>query len=170
MASSDVADLTDSAAPILEVIATTVADALTAERGGADRLEIVSAMEHDGLTPNLALTRRIRDAVSIPLRVMLRPQAGFAISPEALDTLIDTAHQFQAAGIDQFELLATAFNPSRQITKHRKARAVHPLHRLRVARDDKKFSRTDSRLAGKIKLHPTQLPARKIRFRVAGVV
>ena len=91
-----------SAAPVLEVIATSLEDAIAAQRGGADRLELVSAMQHDGLTPDLALTHRIRDAVAIPLRVMLRPHAGFTIAPATLDALVSTARQLRAGGIDQF--------------------------------------------------------------------
>ena len=59
-------------------------------------------MEHDGLTADLDLTRRIRDAVSLPLRIMLRPHPGFALPPASLDALLTTAHHFRAAGFDQF--------------------------------------------------------------------
>ena len=41
--------------PILEVIAVDAADARAAEQGGADRIELVSAMSEGGLTPALAL-------------------------------------------------------------------------------------------------------------------
>ena len=88
--------------PVLEVIATSVEDARAAARGGADRLEIVSAMEHDGLTPDLDLSRRIRDAVSLPLRLMLRSHPGFTLSPASLDRLLTTAHHFRAAGFAEF--------------------------------------------------------------------
>ena len=90
-----------STVPVLEVIATSVEDAIAAQRGGADRLEVVFAMEHDGLTPDPTLVARIRETVAIPLRVMLRPHAGFTISPEALDALLHTARQLRTAGIDQ---------------------------------------------------------------------
>ena len=119
---------------LLEVIATSVEDAVTAQRGGAGRLELVSAMEQDGLTPDLDLARRIRDAVSIQLRVMLRPHAGFGISPHELASLVQTARAFRAAGFDRFvlgflspdatpdlpalEALATAVQPARW-TLHR---------------------------------------------------
>lgn len=88
--------------PVLEVIATSVADARAAARGGAHRLEVVSAMQHDGLTPDPDLIRRIRDSVSLPLRVMLRPTPSFTISAPELDALADTARRLRAGGIDQF--------------------------------------------------------------------
>lgn len=63
----------------LEVIACTLDDAKEAERGGAHRLEIISHFELGGLTPSIELVKTIRDAVSLPLRVMLRESEGFEI-------------------------------------------------------------------------------------------
>lgn len=61
----------------LEVVVTSVEDARAAAAGGANRLEVASQMEADGLTPPLALVGQIRDAVAIPVRVMLRDNASF---------------------------------------------------------------------------------------------
>ena len=61
---------------LLEVIACSVEDAIQAEEGGADRLEIVSDLDVGGLTPPLELVREIRSEVNLPLRVMLREEAG----------------------------------------------------------------------------------------------
>ena len=88
--------------PILEVIAITPEDAIAAERGGADRLEIVSAIETGGLTPELGQFQRIRDAVDLPLRVMLRTNAGFRISPPELASLTTSIEALRRAGADQF--------------------------------------------------------------------
>lgn len=60
---------------LFEVIATSVEDAVTAERHGADRIELIAAIEEGGLTPSLALIHGVKDAVSIPVRVMIRPHA-----------------------------------------------------------------------------------------------
>lgn len=62
----------DHERPILEVIVCSLVDAVEAERGGADRLEVVRELNRGGLTPDLPLVRAIRRAVSLPLRVMLR--------------------------------------------------------------------------------------------------
>ena len=64
----------------LEVIVQTVADALAAEAGGADRLEVVREIERDGLTPPLGLVRDIQSATALPLRVMVREGDGFGIT------------------------------------------------------------------------------------------
>ncbi|SAK50161.1 CutC family protein [Caballeronia calidae] len=60
---------------LLEVIATTVSDARAAERGGADRLELVTAMGEGGLTPSIGLIESVVDAVRIPVNVIVRPHS-----------------------------------------------------------------------------------------------
>ena len=54
----------------LEVIVCSVADAVAAEEGGADRLEVARAMDLSGLTPPIDLVREIQRAVRLPLRAM----------------------------------------------------------------------------------------------------
>ena len=65
---------------VLEVIACSVADAVAAEKGGADRLEIISDFNAGGYTPSLDLVREIRSKVSLPLRVMLREQPCYGLT------------------------------------------------------------------------------------------
>jgi copper homeostasis protein len=65
-------------AQFLEVIVTSVEDALEAEAGGADRLELVRALDVGGLTPELDLARAILETVKIPVRVMLRETASMS--------------------------------------------------------------------------------------------
>ncbi len=88
--------------PIFEVIALTPQDAQAAESGGADRLELVTDMAADGLTPSVEDFARIRAAVGIPLRVMLRIRDGFA--PGDLDELRARAAALRAEGADEFVL------------------------------------------------------------------
>ncbi|MBV1936719.1 copper homeostasis protein CutC [Streptomyces sp. BV286] len=87
---------------VLEVIALDPEDAVAAEAGGADRLELVADMAADGLTPPVAAFAGIRDAVGISLRVMLRLADGF----EAGDVrgLVRAARELRAAGADEFVL------------------------------------------------------------------
>ncbi len=88
----------------LEVIAASVADAVAATAGGADRLEVLRAIEVGGLTPPLETFARIRAATRLPLRVMLRTNGGFGIDAAELDTLCREATALRAAGADQFVL------------------------------------------------------------------
>jgi copper homeostasis protein len=88
--------------PQLEVIVLSVADALAAERGGADRLEVVAAMDADGLTPDLALVRDLRAAAALPFRVMLRSRPGFETDQAELADLCRAAECLRAAGAEEF--------------------------------------------------------------------
>jgi copper homeostasis protein len=87
---------------IFEVIATSARDAVAAAAGGADRLELAGDMAADGLTPSVEEFGRIRAAVHVPLRVMLRDRDGFA--PRDLDGLCATAQQLRAEGAEEFVL------------------------------------------------------------------
>jgi hypothetical protein len=69
--------------PILEIIACSVEDAIAAECGGANRLEIISHYEAGGLTPSFDLVRKITTKVKIPARVMLRESEAFVVADES---------------------------------------------------------------------------------------
>jgi copper homeostasis protein len=88
--------------PILEVIALDVKDAVAAQAGGADRLELVADMASDGLTPSVAVFKEVRSAVDIPIRVMLRDAKGFA--PGNLKQLRRQAWELREAGATEFVL------------------------------------------------------------------
>lgn len=66
---------------VLEVCTASVEDCLTAQAGGADRIELNTALALGGLTPSLGLLREARRELHIPLIVMIRPRpAGFCYS------------------------------------------------------------------------------------------
>ncbi|WP_328880867.1 copper homeostasis protein CutC [Streptomyces sp. NBC_00299] len=87
---------------VLEVIALGVEDAVAAQAGGADRLELVTDMAADGLTPPVGTFAGIRAAVDIDLRVMLRLADGFAAGDVA--RLVRVAQELRDAGADEFVL------------------------------------------------------------------
>ncbi|MFD7625745.1 copper homeostasis protein CutC [Streptomyces sp. NPDC059851] len=90
---------------VLEVIALDAEDAVAAQAGGADRLELVSDMAADGLTPSRETFAAIRAAVDIPLRVMLRAADGFSAgSAEDVDRLAAQARALRAEGAEEFVL------------------------------------------------------------------
>lgn len=90
---------------VLEVIALDEEDAVAAQAGGADRLELVTDMAADGLTPSTTGFRAIRAAVDIPLRVMLRLTDGFeAGDAEQVDALVRRAAELREAGATEFVL------------------------------------------------------------------
>lgn len=87
---------------VLEVIALSAEDAVAAQTGGADRLELVTDMAADGLTPTRETFAAIRAAVDIPLRVMLRLADGFAAGD--IDALVEQVRTLRGEGADQFVL------------------------------------------------------------------
>ncbi|MFC8424569.1 copper homeostasis protein CutC [Streptomyces sp. NPDC057236] len=87
---------------VLEVIALDVEDAVAAQAGGADRLELVTDMAADGLTPSVATVAGIRAAVDIPARVMLRLADGFAAGD--VERLVGAACEMREAGAEEFVL------------------------------------------------------------------
>ena len=87
--------------PLLEVIACSVSDAIEAEKGGAGRLEIIGEFERGGMTPPRELVRCVLDAVTVPVRVMLRESDGFGVTGEAeVERLCDAARELSQLSVD----------------------------------------------------------------------
>lgn len=78
----------------LEIAANSLASALAAQDGGASRIELCSALELGGLTPSPGQVALVREKLSIPVHVLIRPRAGdFAYSEEEHATMLaDIAH------------------------------------------------------------------------------
>lgn len=61
---------------ILEVAVHSFQSALAAQQGGADRIELCTALQTGGLTPDLGLLSLILESVSLPVHVLIRPRPG----------------------------------------------------------------------------------------------
>lgn len=68
---------------ILEACVETLKDALAAEKRGANRIELCSALDQDGLTPSQELTELCLQNLSIPVMAMVRPRGGNFVHSEA---------------------------------------------------------------------------------------
>src|SRR5438105_686525 len=83
---------------LIEVIAQSVADAVAAEAGGADRLELVRDLDQDGLTPPPELVRAVCGAVRIPVSVMIRPRNAFTLAADEREQIAAEAQAAVVAG------------------------------------------------------------------------
>lgn len=61
---------------LVEICANGLQSALTAQKGGADRIELCRSLELDGLTPNPRTVRAVIEKLHIPVHLLIRPRDG----------------------------------------------------------------------------------------------
>ena len=90
---------------VLEVCVDSLASAKAAAAGGADRLELCSALAVGGLSPYVELLEQIREVCGLPVRCLMRPRAGdFLYEPEEIDLLCAQIRRLRETGADGFVL------------------------------------------------------------------
>ena len=88
---------------LLEICVDSLTSARAAIRGGADRLELCSALALGGLTPYTGLLKQIRAESNVPIRCLMRPRAGdFLYTPEEIDLMAAQIRELKDAGADGF--------------------------------------------------------------------
>ena len=85
---------------ILEICCGSLDDVINAKAGGADRVELNSALFLGGLTPSIGLVREAKK-VGIPILAMLRPRdGGFCYTKAEFDCMLDDVSAFVEIGVD----------------------------------------------------------------------
>jgi copper homeostasis protein len=86
---------------LLEICCGSIDDAIQAEKGGADRVELCSALFLGGLTPSLGTIQEAKHRLKIPVMVMVRPRSGgFCYTEAEFATMERDAEAATGSGAD----------------------------------------------------------------------
>ncbi|MCB0534122.1 MAG: copper homeostasis protein CutC [Lewinellaceae bacterium] len=84
---------------MLEICAANLQSALAAQRAGAQRIELCSALDAGGLTPSAGLIRAVCRQLTIPVNVLIRPREGhFCYTDAELAIMLDDIRFCREAG------------------------------------------------------------------------
>jgi len=84
---------------LVEICVETADHAIAAEKGGAGRIELCSALTEGGVTPSMGLFSHTQRHLSIPVFVLVRPRRGdFLYSENEKAVLLDDVSRFRDAG------------------------------------------------------------------------
>ena len=86
---------------VKEVCVDNIHDALSAFKKGANRLELCSDLDQDGLTPTYELLSEVKLKLTLPLRVMVRPHSkSFVYNDDELNQMKKTINYCKKMNFD----------------------------------------------------------------------
>ena len=113
--------------PELEICAEALQACRAATQGGADRIELCSALGEGGVTPSRGLLRSALQRSGLPLHVLIRPRAGnFIFSNEEFSVMcqdLEDALSLGAAGV-----VIGALTPQREVDRAQTKMLVRLAH------------------------------------------
>lgn len=85
----------------IEICCYSLTDCQAAQRAGADRIELCGGLSEGGITPSIGLIQTVKQQISLPIFVMIRPRGGDFVYDQGEQTVmradIEAAKQ---AGVD----------------------------------------------------------------------
>ncbi len=86
---------------VIEACVETLEQCVNAQQQGAQRLELCDRLDLGGTTPSEELIRAVKAAVTIPIRVMIRPRGGdFVYTPQELEQMRQSIMLCHQLGVD----------------------------------------------------------------------
>ena len=86
---------------IKEVCVDSLFDAQEAEKNGANRIELCSRLDLDGLTPSKSLIQNVLSKIQIPVRIMIRPHPnGFIYNKKDINEMYEVIKFCKSLKVD----------------------------------------------------------------------
>lgn len=102
--------------PILEICVDSVASAIAAQEGGADRIEFCGHLMIGGTTPSPAFYEETIKVVKVPMNVMIRPRFGdFCYTEDEVNIMEKEIHLFRKLGANG--VVFGVLNPDGRLNK-----------------------------------------------------
>lgn len=102
----------------LEICTPSFTAALTAQKGGANRIELCAALESGGITPSYATIALCKAQLTIPVYVLIRARGGdFCYSEEEMQVMLRDIELCSELGVDGVVCGALSTNATVHITQ-----------------------------------------------------
>ncbi len=114
---------------LLEICVDSIASALHAQTGGADRIELCENLAQGGVTPSAGKIAQSKRLLSIPVMVLIRPRKGdFLYTDLEFELMLDDIRRAKDLGADG--IVSGALLPDGKIDLPRTAKLVEMVHPL----------------------------------------